>query len=193
MSSINAVSGSNADLIRLFQQYVQQRLSSSTSSTEATAAGGSAAAASDSGSVSAPSGPPPMDESRQADFIAKIVDAAKASGADATSLSGLKDEIKSAIDGATQNADNSTDPRQAVQQAVDGVLKKHGVDLETFKSELQATMGPRPGGKPPQVPPPAQDAASTNQSSSNSIYSTQTTDASSQLLTSLLSTLDEIA
>ena len=191
MSSIGAVSGSNADLVRLFQQYAQQMLSGATGSANSSATGGSTEAASGSDSVSAPPGPPPMDESRQADFISKIVDAATESGVDASSLSGLKDELKTAIDNATQNSDGSKDPRQAVQEAVDSVLEKHGVDLDTFKSKLQATMGPPPGGRPPQGARPAQGTESTD--SSSGMYSTQTTDASSQLLTSLLSTLDEIA
>ena len=50
------------------------------------------------------------------------------------------DEINSAITDVLDESSNSSssDPRQAIQDAIDGLLTKHGVDLNTFKSQLQA-------------------------------------------------------
>ncbi len=86
-------------------------------------------------------GGPPPGASGKADFEAKFTQAALAAGLDSQSADGLQDEIKSTIDQALTNADTQTDVRQTIQDAVDSVLKKHGVDLTTFKSQLQLLTG----------------------------------------------------
>lgn len=188
MSSVSAVGGSNSDLVRLFQQYAQ-RLSGETTRTDAAGSSGQARQA--VGDGSAPPEPPPMDESRQAEFISNIVAATEESGADAESLEGLEEAIQAAIDDATQDADGSTDPRQSVQEAIDGVLEERGVDLEAFREKLQARMGPPPGGHPPQAPQGSDDAQSVSRIGSG--YYAQLASSSSQLLANMVSLLDEIA
>jgi hypothetical protein len=94
-----------------------------------------------------PNGPPPSG-ARQADFEAKFTQAAVAAGLDPTEADGLQDEIKSAIDEVLKNADSSSDPRQSIQAAIDKLLKEHGVDLTTFKSQLQSLTGDSQGRMP---------------------------------------------
>jgi glycine cleavage system regulatory protein len=92
-------------------------------------------------------------DSRRAEFEAKFTEAALAAGLDPKAADGLQDEIKAAIAAATQKSDSATDRRQVIQNAIDGVLQKHGVDLEKFKSQMQAGMG-GPGSPPPNSGPP---------------------------------------
>jgi hypothetical protein len=94
-----------------------------------------------------PQGEPPSD-SRRADFEATFTQAALAAGLDSKSANGLQDEIKSTIDQVLANADSQTDPRLTIQDAVDSLLEKHGVDLAKFKSQLQALTGTSQGTVP---------------------------------------------
>ena len=93
------------------------------------------------------------DDSRRAEFEAKFNEAALAAGLDPEAAAGLQDEIKAAIAAAKQKSDTTADPRQVIQNAIDGVLQKHGVDLKQFKSQMQAGMR-GPGGSPPNSGPP---------------------------------------
>jgi hypothetical protein len=92
------------------------------------------------------------------DFEARFNAAALAAGLDPQAVGGLQEEIQSALDAATQNSDSTTDRRQVVQNAIDGVLQKHGVDLAKFKSQMQSMGGPGgpggAGGPPPGGGPP---------------------------------------
>lgn len=88
-------------------------------------------------------------DSRRADFEAKFNSAAQAAGLDPQAVSGLQDEIKSAVDAATQSSSGTSDRRQVVQNAIDGVLQKHGVDLAKFNSQMQSMGGPSGAGGPP--------------------------------------------
>lgn len=93
-------------------------------------------------------------DSRRAEFEAKFNSAALAAGLDSEAAAGLQDEIKAAIAAAKETSDTSSDPRQGIQNAIDGVLQKHGVDLEQFKSQMQAGMGGPGGAGGPSGPPP---------------------------------------
>jgi hypothetical protein len=99
-----------------------------------------------------PGGPPPQggppSDSRRLDFEAKFTQAALAAGLDSEAANGLQGEIKSTIDQVLANADRTTDPRQAIQDAVDDLLKQYGVDLDTFKSQLLLLTGTSPGAVP---------------------------------------------
>jgi plasmid stabilization system protein ParE len=91
-------------------------------------------------------------ESRQADFEARFLDAALAAGLDPNAANSLQDEIRAAI-AAAQKSDDNSDRRQTIQNAIDGVLENHGVDLTKFKSQMQPPAG-GVGGAPPQGGPP---------------------------------------
>jgi len=67
----------------------------------------------------------------------------EAQGIDGTSLSDLRSKIESAVTTAKQNSDGSTDDRESVRSAIDGVLKEAGVDLDKF-DELLAKHRVRP-------------------------------------------------
>ena len=92
-------------------------------------------------------------DSRRADLDARFKEAALTAGLDPKAADGLQDEIKAAIAAATQKADSTTDRRQVVQSAIDGVLQSHGVDLDKFHSQMQSAMGGA-SGRPPQGEPP---------------------------------------
>jgi len=88
-----------------------------------------------------PPGQQPPSESGRADFEAKLTEAAVASGLDPEAADELQEEIKSAIDGVLAFTDGATDPRQTIQDMIDSLLEKYGVDLDEFKSQLQSLMG----------------------------------------------------
>ncbi len=99
-------------------------------------------------------------DSRRAEFEARFKQAALAAGLDSTAADGLQDEIKAAVNAARQSAGSTTDRRQAMQQAIDGVLQKHGVDLDKFHELMQPPSGGPSGpggagGPPPGGPPDA--------------------------------------
>ena len=74
---------------------------------------------------------------------------AKAAGIDIQGLESLHGEIETAVQGAIQGSDGTTDHRQAVQDAVDGVLKQHGFDPAQLKSQFQSMFESK-GVMPPQ-------------------------------------------
>jgi hypothetical protein len=132
MSSIDSISGSSSGLSLLQQLLARQRgETTGTSAVSGTSTG----------------------DSRRAEFETKFNEAAVAAGLDSSAVEGLQDEIKSAISAALKTSDSTTDRQQVIEEAIDGVLEKHGVDLEKFQSEMQSTMGtagsPPPGGPPP--------------------------------------------
>ncbi len=131
MTSIDSVNGSGTGLTLLQQLLELQRTDTDNTSSGRVGRGG---------------------DSKRLGFDAKLGEAAVAAGLDADSLSDVRDEIESAIAAAKETAGDASDPGQAIREAIDGVLEKHGVDLEKFRSELQAGMGA--GGTPPAGPPP---------------------------------------
>jgi hypothetical protein len=132
MSSIDSISGSSSELSRLQQLLARQR--GTTGSVTALGAGAA-------------------NDSRRADFEAKFNEAAVAAGLDTEEVAGVQDEIQAAIAAATKKSDGTTDQREVIRGAIDGVLQKHGVDLEKFRSAMQSSMGGA-GGPPPGGPPP---------------------------------------
>lgn len=95
----------------------------------------------------------PPNDSRRAEFVAKLEEAALAAGLDPAAADGLQDEIAAAISQAINNSDGATDRRQVTRDAIDNVLQSHGVDLDKFKSRFQpATQGS--GSQPPPPAPP---------------------------------------
>jgi hypothetical protein len=76
----------------------------------------------------------------RADFEAK----AKAAGIDVNTLKSLHTEMRSAVQDALKNAAPGADRPATVQQAIDGVLQKHGIDPAKLKQQFQAA-----GLKPP--------------------------------------------
>lgn len=128
MSRIESISGSVSDATSLLRQLARQRESEDNRLT------------SDSKTTN---------ESRRAEFMAQIKEAALAAGLDPAAADGLQDEIDAAITEATQSGGYTGDGGDAVRSAIDGVLQKHGVDLEAFRNALQSlSSGSRPPGPP---------------------------------------------
>jgi len=134
MLSIGSVSDSGSELTQMLQRLANQR----TNTTEAT------------GTTESSS-----NGSRRAYFDAKFLEAAVAAGLDSSEAESVQSEIEAAIAEARKNAGNATDQGQAVRDAVDGVLQKHGVDLDKFREELRSSIGGM-GQMPPPGPPPGQ-------------------------------------
>lgn len=72
-------------------------------------------------------------------FKSRIESAAKAAGVDPSKIPTLESQIQDAIQKAQQSG--AGDPRGAVQDAIDGVLKSNGIDATKFQAALKA-QGP---------------------------------------------------
>jgi hypothetical protein len=86
----------------------------------------------------------------KADFAA----AAKALGVDETKVDDIQKQVESAITSARQGGANKTESRQAVQAAIEGVLKDNGIDPAKFKEQIdkqRAARGEQVGGARPQT------------------------------------------
>ena len=128
MSSLSGVGSTSAsDITQWLKQLAQKKTDDTQSSSTGT-----------SGSTS-----------ERSAVNAQFLQAALAAGLDTNSVNGLQDEIDSAISSATQSAGSGTDRRQTIMDAVDGVLQKHGVDLDKFKSAMQPPSGAGGAGGPP--------------------------------------------
>jgi hypothetical protein len=83
------------------------------------------------------------------EFKAKFESAAQAAGIDTKQLAGLQDQIQSAVQGALESSDGSSDPREAVESAINGVLKDNGIDADELKTKLDSVFeklgAPKPG------------------------------------------------
>jgi hypothetical protein len=128
---------------------------------------------------------------QRAEFEKKFEAAAKAAGLDVDKLKSIQSDIQTAVSNTIQNYSDPTDKaglQDAIQTAVDDVLKQNGFDPETVKKQLQTArdsmgMGKgQPMGPPP--PPPTDESGATTSTSD----STQTT--KTQSLMSLLRILE---
>jgi len=63
--------------------------------------------------------------------------ALKTAGVDDSKVSGLMDEVQKAID-KVKSAGGTGNQRDAIKQAVDGVLKDNGVDIQKFQAAMKA-------------------------------------------------------
>ncbi len=98
------------------------------------------------------------EKSGRGGFDAKFKEAALASGLKAEDVDALQADIQSAVAAAKESSGETTDDREAVKTAIDGVLQKYGVDLDEFQSQMQPPQGgpggpggaggPPPGGGP---------------------------------------------
>ena len=136
MSSIDSISGSSSGL-SLLQQLLARQSETASSTTSLLGSGST-------------------NKSSSNDFETNILNAAVAAGLSTDEVDTVQDEIKAAIAAAKKDSGSSADQGAAVRNAIDGVLQKHGVDLEKFRSEMQSSMGGPggAGGPPPGGPPP---------------------------------------
>jgi anti-sigma regulatory factor (Ser/Thr protein kinase) len=107
---------------------------------------------------------------------------AEALGLTSSQASDLKTQMDEAVQTALQNADGNSNPREAVESAIAGVLNDNGIDVEDFKTQMKAMadkmglsksgQGAGPGGTYGPPPPPqggsTGDSTSTTSSSSDS-------------------------
>ncbi|NLX13974.1 MAG: hypothetical protein GXY44_10030 [Phycisphaerales bacterium] len=125
------------------------------------------------------------------DFDAKITEALTAAGVGSSKLDEIKNAIDEAIAEAQQKSDGKGDP-EAVKSAVHEVLDAYGIDKDAFDQTMEAGMGSRPAG-----PPPESGGETSNSSLSLSLLdyldtSEESTD-SYEWLAGLLQILDEQA
>ena len=85
--------------------------------------------------------PPPQGGGMPSDMNSAVVEAALASGLDESQSESLEADILSAITEAMRDADESEDPRQTAQSAINEVLEDYGVDLSDFESQMASMMG----------------------------------------------------
>ena len=110
-------------------------------------------------------------QSGQADRMTQAFNTAlQAMGVDSTKAASITKQIQPAVQDAAKSSGGSSDPRAAVQQAIDSVLKKNGVDPQQFKTQFQAAMK-KLGGNRPAKPakgsqPPSAKAATPKQATS---------------------------
>lgn len=84
-----------------------------------------------------------------AEFKAQFESKAKAAGVDVEKLGSLKDQIQSAVTSALDSSGGTSDPRDTIQSAINGVLKENGIDPDELKSKLEkAGLTPPQGGFP---------------------------------------------
>ncbi len=145
-------------------------------------------------------------EAQKAAFDAKFEEAAEAAGVDSDKISGLRDQIQSAITSTLEEAQSSGDTsslKDNIKTAVENVLKENGIDPEDLESRLQTAMKNtmsamggssgmgEMGGPPPMDggmggPPPADGQSTTATSTSSSTDSTISSNTEDQGLLFLL-------
>lgn len=129
MTSVAGVnSSSSSQLLQMLQELALKRAETSSSTTSAQSTQCAACG--------------------QATFDSRFEDALVAAGLDESQVDEVKSAIKEAVSSALSAADENTDPRAAVAQAVDETLQKYGVDTDKLKEELKPEMGSRPPGGP---------------------------------------------
>lgn len=74
------------------------------------------------------------------DFKAAFSAAAQAVGVDASKVDDLQKQIDDAVKTARKNSTTGTDTRQAVRDAVDGVLKANNIDPAKFHEAMKTQM-----------------------------------------------------
>jgi hypothetical protein len=188
MTSIAGVSSATtSELLQALQKLAR---SPTQNQTEGTAQAGTPAA-------------PPDDQAARAAFESDMKEALVAAGLDESQADAALADVQSAISSALSEADGSSDPREVVQQAVDGMLQeKYGVDTDKLHQQMEAQRGAQaPPGPPPGRPP---EGAATGATSSKSDSTEQTTlldllsqsagsTGTSSWLTSLFPLVDEQA
>ena len=117
-------SSSSSELITMLQQLVSKR---------AEAAGTVTTTQSSQG-----------DASRQAEFESKLEDALVSAGMDSSQMDEVMSAVRSAVSTALSESDGTTDPREAVGQAIDETLQEYGVDTAALKEQMKPEMGSRP-------------------------------------------------
>lgn len=84
-----------------------------------------------------------------AEVKAQFESAAQRAGINTAQFSELRGQIDTAIQGAVEGLDGSTDPQAAIESAINGVLEKNGIDADQFKSQLESVFSelgvPSPG------------------------------------------------
>ncbi len=84
-----------------------------------------------------------------AEMKAQFESAAKSAGIDVDQLNSLQSKIEDAVQNAVESS-NGTDPREAIQSAVETVLKDNGIDPEDLKSKLESVFEKMGANKPGQ-------------------------------------------
>jgi hypothetical protein len=161
MSTIASISNSGVDATTLLQKLIAQQTGDSTNT---------ASAASQKSSESPPE-----------DFPSKLGEALQALGVSKDDATTIQDEIKSAIAAALQNQESDAASRDAVREAIEGTLEKHGLDPDTVRKQFESMFG-KPGsaggpgnGSPPSGPPPAPAEESTSSTSTEASTETPLT------------------
>ena len=114
--------------------------------------------------------------------------ALQAMGVDSSKAASIIKQIQPAVQDAAKSSDGSSDPRAAIQQAVDGVLKKNGIDPQQFKTQFQAAMKKLGGNGQAHRPPPAQAADGSQRPSAQAATPKQAASSTSTALEEAMET-----
>ncbi len=87
-----------------------------------------------------PGGPPPGDGGG-GDLKTRVTEAAVAAGLDSSETDSIQEQMDSIITSLVDNSDDTTDTKSTIQEAIDKLLAKHGVDLNEFRQQMQAGSG----------------------------------------------------
>lgn len=87
-----------------------------------------------------PQGPPP-NQAQEGDLEETVTQAALAAGLDSESADELQDELESMLDEILANASRMSNPKRAIQDAIQSLLQSHGVDVNEFQSQFQRLTG----------------------------------------------------
>ncbi len=150
MSVIGSVGGSSLDLYQILQQSALQQ----NTQVESGAARGE----------------PPSEEQRSEwlEHLAESV--AESADLDAEAAADLQEQLEAAVTAALEETDDSSDPRQAVDDAIRGVLEENGLDPEEYMPER------------PEPPPMNGASGAGGLLSSLTYYSSGTTDETQSLM-----------
>ncbi len=87
-----------------------------------------------------PQGPPP-DQAQESDLEETVTQAALAAGLDEDSADELQGELESMLDEILANASQMSNPKRAIQDAIQSLLQSYGVDVNEFQSQFQRLTG----------------------------------------------------
>lgn len=160
MSSVGNVSGYDAAQVALWRQQQEQTGINSVGR-------------------SRPLGTPPSSKEGAERIWSGLTERAAVLGMDTEQVAKLQEKVTDAIMRALDEAEASSDPRAAVQDAILAALEENGVDTEALRADMETHQGgPPPGG----MPPPGADGPP-------SAGGTTTTDVSTNQQTTLLQQL----
>jgi hypothetical protein len=123
--TVQSVGSGNTELVQLLQQAARQQ-----ESQQKGPATGGLGVGPFNGAAGSSGRPNPFEEKLQA--------FAEEAGLDEATISSLQDDLRAAVSSVVSETGSESDRRAAIDDAVKATLEKHGLDGDSFISELQA-------------------------------------------------------